>query len=46
LTHFFDKVVISKEMQVSVAPIPITPCHPYNCQNVPARKVPREPPTK
>ena len=35
-----------KEQVASVIPVPTTPCHPNQCQNIPARSVPMEPPIK
>ena len=46
LIYFFEKIFIIKEQVASVIPVPTTPCHPNQCQNVPARNVPTEPPIK
>ena len=34
------------EQAVNAMPVPTTPLHPNQCQTVPARKVPNEPPAK
>ena len=46
LIYFFEKIFIIKEQVASVIPVPTTPCHPNQCQNIPARSVPMEPPIK
>ena len=46
LIYFFEKIFIIKEQAVNAIPVPTTPCHPNQCQNVPARNVPTEPPIK
>lgn len=37
---------MTSEQAVNAMPVPTTPLHPNQCQNVPARKVPNEPACK
>ncbi len=44
--YFLAKILITNEQLVSKIPVPITPIQPKYCHEVPARKVPVEPPMK
>ena len=44
--YFLAKILITNEQLVSKIPVPITPVQPKYCHEVPARKVPVEPPMK
>lgn len=40
------QMVIRRDSRVSTVPMPATPTQPQVCQQLPARKVPNEPPVK